>query len=502
MKSLVRVGSWVSVHVCLALVAAAQSVIQVPGEAPTIQDGIVLAQDGDTVLVAPGTYDEAIDFLGKAIRVVSQAGPALTTIDATNLGSPVAGFFNEEGPDSVLRGFTLTGGLWNGSPGAGIACFGFNGIATPLIQHCVIRENETGAMSGAGVGGDAILEDCVIELNVAGIGTGGGVYGSPVLRRCIVRQNSAYDSGGLYLLGGSLEDCQIVENYGGEGATSGGVTIAGNGVVLTRCLIARNASSGLFVYRVNGAGVNVQHGVQGAALVNCTIVANDVLDQGRYPDEDVGGLSGPATLVNTILLGNDVNQLGVGYVVSATFSNVEDLAGQGNFFADPSFVDLAGGDFHLTSSSPCIDSGDPASPLDPDCTRADVGAFHFAQSCAQVVNGTGVNPLWLSSQSELVVGSTWTAQVDASSVAGAATSGLFGRLSLLDPGVLLSAGELLVHGPKLFTLFQASSGALDTFLVPIPASASLIGFEGHVQGAVFAPGNTRLTNALRVVVGQ
>lgn len=502
MKSLVRVGGWFSVHVCLALVSAAQNVIQVPGDASTIQAAIVLAEDGDTVQVGPGTYDEALDFLGKAIRVVSQAGAALTTIDATNLGSPVAGFFNEEGPDSVLRGFTLTGGNWNGSPGAGIACFGFNGIATPLIQHCVIRDNETGAMSGAGVGGDAILEDCVIELNVAGIGTGGGVYGSPVLRRCIVRQNSAYDSGGLYMLGGSLEDCLIVENYGGEGALSGGVTIAGNGVVLTRCVIARNQSSGLFQYRVKGAGVCVTDGVQGAMLVNCTLVANDVLDQGPYPEEDVGGLFGSATLVNTILLGNDVNQLAAGSTVSATYSNIEGVAGQGNFFANPLFVDLAGGDYHLTANSPCIDSGDPTSPLDPDCTRADVGAFHFGQSCVRVVNGTGVNPQLLFTQQHLVIGSTWTALINASGIAGAVNSGLMGRLSALDQGVMLPIGELLVFGPKLFTLFQPSTGALDSFQVQIPASTSLIGFVGHVQGAVFAPGNSRLTNALRVVVGQ
>jgi len=36
-------------------------------------------------------------------------------------------------------------------------------------------------------------------------------------------------------------------------------------------------------------------------------------------------------------------------------------------------------DFHLTASSPCIDAGDPTSPLDPDSTFADMGAFYFDQ---------------------------------------------------------------------------------------------------------------------------
>src|SRR5262245_7460613 len=55
--------------------------IRVPADAPTIQAAIDVAQPYDTVLVAPGTYVETIDFLGKRITVRSEAGPALTVID-------------------------------------------------------------------------------------------------------------------------------------------------------------------------------------------------------------------------------------------------------------------------------------------------------------------------------------------------------------------------------------------------------------------------------------
>ena len=56
--------------------------IHVPADQPTIQAAIDAAADGDTVLVAPGTYYEDINFHGKIITVTSEQGAAATVIDA------------------------------------------------------------------------------------------------------------------------------------------------------------------------------------------------------------------------------------------------------------------------------------------------------------------------------------------------------------------------------------------------------------------------------------
>ena len=89
-------------------------VIGVPGDFPTIQAAIDAAEDGDVIVVEPGTYRETIDFRGRAITVRSTAPDdpgvvAATIIDGANNGSVVT-FRSGETGQSVLSGFTITGG--------------------------------------------------------------------------------------------------------------------------------------------------------------------------------------------------------------------------------------------------------------------------------------------------------------------------------------------------------------------------------------------------------
>lgn len=118
-----------------------QAILRVPSEYAAIQAAIDAATDGDSVLVASGTYVEQIDFRGKAITVESEEGSEVTTIDGNEQG-PVVTFENGEDWKSVLRGFKITNG-WTRrlrdrfDVGAGI----FIRDASPFLEDLHVTTN-------------------------------------------------------------------------------------------------------------------------------------------------------------------------------------------------------------------------------------------------------------------------------------------------------------------------------------------------------------------------
>ena len=170
------------------------SVILVPDDYPTIQEGIDAAVNGDTVLVSPGTYVENIDFLGKAITVISSNGPEVTIIDGGNPVNPDYGsvviFSKGEGLDSVLDGFTVTNGNgtlyhiddYDPACGGGIFCVN----ASPTIKNNIITNNNIEYGTGGGIfcnNSSIIIDNNIIQGNYAPSG-GGGIeckYGSPTI---------------------------------------------------------------------------------------------------------------------------------------------------------------------------------------------------------------------------------------------------------------------------------------------------------------------------------
>jgi hypothetical protein len=122
---------------------------------------------------------------------------------------------------------------------------------------------------------------------------------------------------------------------------------------------------------------------------SCTIRGNTIIfgTNGIY----AYGNSNPTYIFDNIFVGDAVNCTGVSspfthpmvisyndfYNVTAATHNCE--LDTGNIFLDPCFRSGYPYDYRLQANSPCIDAGDPASPLDPDSTRADMGAYYYDQ---------------------------------------------------------------------------------------------------------------------------
>jgi nitrous oxidase accessory protein NosD len=170
LKKIVIGQLFASLALTLASAALTEAAtIRVPQDATTIQQGINVAASGDTVLVAPGTYFENINFVGKAITVQSEQGPQVTIIDGHNTFGPIVTFQSGETQVSRLSGFRLQNG--RASFGAGI----FIQSASPTVDGNIITHNEADA--GAGVlmtASAAVIQNNQIIENRANSSTDGG----------------------------------------------------------------------------------------------------------------------------------------------------------------------------------------------------------------------------------------------------------------------------------------------------------------------------------------
>ena len=161
---------------------------RVPEDHATIQAAIDAAVDGDTVVVAPGTYelDKPLDYHGRAISLESAAGADQTTLRMGKPLDPLRGAilaFEVAAPaEAALEGFTLTGGkgmLFTIQPNrsepvlearvGGAVYIGPH--ATVRLSKNVFRENE--AEFGGGVYCDVESETLILSCEFTDNATAG-----------------------------------------------------------------------------------------------------------------------------------------------------------------------------------------------------------------------------------------------------------------------------------------------------------------------------------------
>jgi parallel beta-helix repeat protein len=214
-----------------AAVPARADIIHVPGQYPTIQQGIDAAVAGDIVMVAPGSYPEEIDL--KAGVVVQGAGEGLSTIDGGgNAGDVVTAVGNAITPDTKLKGFTVTGALNGGGMpgGGGVFC---NSGARPEITNCRITGNDCGVALWNGSAA-YIANNVITDNTYDGISTGSGAtVVNNTIHNCRIGfyDNSGY---GPVFMNNIVTGCSMYGVYGPSG---------GQGPVLTYNDVWNNATN-------------------------------------------------------------------------------------------------------------------------------------------------------------------------------------------------------------------------------------------------------------------
>ncbi len=267
-----------------------------------LQDALAVAQPGDFVLVAGGTYrpDRSTGSPGgngnRTATFSLESGVTLrggyagsggadpdardlalyeTILSGDLLGDDQPGFVNVadnalhvvtgSGVDAsaVLDGFTIVGGNadFTATPfnaGGGLYC----SAGSPTVRDCVFRGNSA-RYGGAARhdNGSPAYENCTFEGNRAVLG-GGAVYNyaaSPTLSQCVFRGNTADDGGAMYnrsaaapvLTGCAFEQNAAVRFSGGavfssENSTPSyiGCTFSGNTAETTGGALYNNYSHG------------------------------------------------------------------------------------------------------------------------------------------------------------------------------------------------------------------------------------------------------------------
>jgi len=327
--------------------------IHVPADTATIQGGISLAVDGDTVLVQPGTYLENINFSGKNIVLGSlllttgdTSYVSQTVIDGDRNGSVIC-FPPGSNTTTILSGFTINNGFGSLYDGGGIDIDGSH----PVVSHMRIENNEGGNGGGIRIESSYARFDHIIlrsnRTKETTGGLGGGVYvgnhASPVMKNVTIDDNHAtLRGGGVCVDSGSNPSFVNVivsgNRYpeGEEDRSGSGIAVMDySNVTLTNVTISDHSPL------TDGGIVEIERGSQAT-------IANSILWNDSSPEISMGDHSTISVICSDI-------QEGMNGIIAGVNTTVNWLAG--NIHQDPLFTNTTF--YYLSENSPCIDSGHP-----------------------------------------------------------------------------------------------------------------------------------------------
>ncbi|MBW1743728.1 MAG: right-handed parallel beta-helix repeat-containing protein [Deltaproteobacteria bacterium] len=290
----------------------------VPGDYLTIQGAVDAASDGDTIVIASGTYNEYDITIDKSLTIQG-AGMGITIVEGQYMGRVFnIGNYTVEMSDmtiqngkattdggGILQGGSLTltncviSGNEAGRFGGGI---GFSGVLT--MTNCTVSGNKArfGGALGLGFcgGANVTMTNCTISGNTAD-SLGGGIYtlcNYFNLTNCTISENIGGSGGGIHnQIGGSLDltGCTINGNTAPSGE-GGGIYCRGD-LTLTNCTISGNAAT----HGREGFGGGIYTTGANVIFTNCTVTGN-------HAHTNAGGIfsGGPFTLIGTIVYGNTI----------------------------------------------------------------------------------------------------------------------------------------------------------------------------------------------------
>ncbi len=199
----------------------------------TLQTAIDASVNGDIIEADPGSYNEAINFQGMSITLRSSSGDYNDTIiDGNGLTDyHLIKCINGEDPNTILEGFTITGGnantgTGNNKYGGGMLC----NNSSPTISNCHFTDNQ--AWSGGALaitnGSSPVIIDALFTNNYAD--SGGAIS---VSTNCdltcthsrFVENQSQSDGGAIHMRDSNsiiIAHCEFIQNSSLSGSDGGG----------------------------------------------------------------------------------------------------------------------------------------------------------------------------------------------------------------------------------------------------------------------------------------